>query len=85
MREDIKVEVGSIWKDRDKRAFSGNRHLRVESIFTKAVKRDGGYVRVNTALCRQVFRGEAAWLVLAGGTTEISLDGLRKRFDLVPQ
>lgn len=67
------IPVGSVWRDRDKRMSSGNRHVR---IFAGAVK-DGE----PAALCVRVYRlPGGAWHVSQTAKVCIKERVLRKRF-----
>lgn len=79
-----KINIGQIWHDKDKRSLSGNRHVRVNSLGTKASRRPGGGTEV-VATCVGVYKVGDTWVDHKGRPTTISQKTLQDRFELVSQ
>lgn len=82
----IEIGLHQVWHDRDRRALSGNRHVTIVNFGTKVVRRNvNGFqssVNVDTAICRPSLSDGT---FISDRLTVISLETLRKRFELVPK
>lgn len=84
-KSEIAIRPGQIWRDRDKRALSGNRHIRIYQVGHTKRQRGPNATDVDAAMCESVFRPSSnlAWRAHNINRTLISYKNLRGKFELV--
>lgn len=89
-KEDIEVKVGQVWRDLDKRMYSGNRHCKVMSVADgKALMKlcnSNGFViseRHVKVSVRRMHKGSTGWALVTDVTNSERPDGIRPGDEVV--